>query len=162
MTDDHHANSKLDIYERMLDAEDKAEKTNDLYLRVLAEIQNLKKRYAKEKQELTNFANESLVKELLAVIDSLDKSIEFCDSSDNIQAIKEGIEITRQILINALGKVGLKEVDSIDKPFDPNFHEALFELHNPDKDAGIVVKELQKGYTLNNRLIRAAKVAVNK
>ena len=154
--------TKADLIQKYKEIEGLAEKNYDLYLRSQAEIDNLKKRFQKEKEGLVKYANESLIKQLLSVVDNLEQAI--CHSGENtsLEAIKEGVELTHKGLMDVLKKGGVEEIDALGKPFDPNFHEAVFEQEDPETESGTVLQEFQKGYLLNQRLISPTKVIVSK
>jgi molecular chaperone GrpE len=145
--------------------EDKEESLKDLnnrYLYLQADFENFKKIKAKEKQDLLKFGNEVLIKELIPVIDNLERAIEHAGKSEEGKGIVEGIQITLNEFIKVLERSGVERVDAVGKKFDPNFHEALFQEEREDMEPDTVTTELQKGYTLNGRLIRPARVAVSK
>ena len=137
-------------------------KNYDLYLRSQAEMENMKKRNRKEKEDYLKFANESLIRDLLPVLDNLTTALSHSDNENNVHALKEGIRLTLKGLKDLLSKSGLEEVNALGEPFDPCFHEAVSEMEDPKAKPGIVLTELQKGYTLNTRLIRPAMVVVNR
>jgi len=136
----------------------KSEENYDLYLRAVAELENIKKRMVKEKEEYVKFANESLVKDMLPVIDNLEKAIEHT----NDEKLIEGIKLTLNNLMYILKKAGLEQISLLlgDK-FDPNFHEAVSTVSTKSIGPRLIVKELQKGYLLNGRLIRPSMVVVS-
>jgi len=125
-------------------------------------MENLKKRNRKEREDYFRFANESLIKDMLAVLDNLATALSHSDSENNVHALKEGIRLTLKGLKDTLSKSGLEEVKALGEPFDPCFHEAVSEMDDPKAKPGTVITELQKGYTLNTRLIRPAMVVVNR
>ena len=151
-----------ELIEKATEFQKTAEQNYDLYIRSVAEIENLKKRFQKEKTELTKYANESIIKQLLSVVDNLEKAIAAAQGNDSANGVTEGIELTLKGLLDVLEKAGAKQIDANGKPFDPTFHEALFEQENNDVGPGTVIQELQKGYILNDRLIRPAMVVVSK
>ncbi|GAI96184.1 unnamed protein product, partial [marine sediment metagenome] len=133
----------------------------DLYTRTYAEMENIKKRGIKEREELAKYANESIIKEILPVIDNLDKAISHALNDENSSALVEGLELTRDGLVKALEKAGLKEVEALGKPFDPNFHESVSQQIDDTVAPGHVIMELQKGYLLNGRLMRPSMVVIS-
>ena len=153
---------KAELLEKAIEIHKTADENYDLYMRSLAEIENLKKRYQKDKSDLIKFSNESLVKQLLIVIDNLEKAVSATQEDNSVDALREGVELTLKGLMDTLGKTGLQTVEAEGKPFDPNFHEAISEQEDNTAEPGMVLQELQKGYILNNRLIRPAMVIVNK
>jgi len=150
------------LAEKMQEMRAQADKNYDLYVRSRAEIENLKKRFQKEKEDLVKFSNESLIKELLPVVDNLENAISHSTDENSLDALREGVKLTLKGLMDALQRVGLQEVKAMGEPFDPNFHEAISEMADDTVEPRTVVKELQKGYVLNNRLIRPSVVIVSK
>ena len=153
---------KAQLLEKAKELERLASKNYDLFIRSQAEIENLKKRFQKEKTDLIKFSNESLIKQLLAVVDNLEKAILAATDETSIAAVRQGIEWTLKSLMDTLEKSGLKPVAAEGEPFDPNYHEAISEVADDNVKPGTVVRVLQKGYTLNDRLIRPAMVVVSK
>jgi molecular chaperone GrpE len=139
-----------------------AERNRDLYLRSMADVDNIKKRTAKDKEDWVKYANENLLKSLLPVIDNLEKAIEHTRDESSMKALAEGLELTLKGFKDSLGKSGVTEVPALGVPFDPRVHEAVYEVNDDQTPDGIVVQELQKGYTLNGRLLRPAIVVVCK
>jgi len=153
---------KNELLEKAQEIQKTADENYDLYMRSLAEIENLKKRYQKDKSDLIKFSNESLVKQLLGVIDNLEKAVSAIKEENTVDALREGVALTLKGLMDTLEKAGLETVEAAGRPFDPNFHEAISELEDHTAEPGTVLQELQKGYILNDRLIRPAMVIVNK
>jgi molecular chaperone GrpE len=151
-----------ELREKARELQKESEKNFDLYLRSQAEIENLRKRNRKEREDYFKFANESLIKDMLPVLDNLATALSHSDSENNVHALKEGIRLTLKGLKDTLSKFGLEEVKALGEPFDPCFHEAVSEMDDPKAKPGTVITELQKGYTLNTRLIRPAMVVVNR
>jgi molecular chaperone GrpE len=153
--------TKQELIERLKDIEQKAQENHDLYMRTYAEMENIKKRGIKEREELAKFANESLVKEILPVIDNLEKAISHAKNDENSSGLIEGLEMTLGGFIKTLEKAGLKEVEAVGTPFDPNFHEAVSKQPHDTVPLNQVMMELQKGYLLNGRLIRPSMVVIS-
>ncbi len=139
-----------------------SEKNHDLYLRSQAEMENMRKRAKKEKEDWLKYSNETLIKQILPVMDNLHKAISHSNNEKAFHALREGVELTLTELRSALSKAGLEEIKAEGEPFDPKFHEAVSQVEDKDVEAGRVVKEIQKGYLLNKRLIRPSMVVVNK
>ncbi len=152
---------RQELLEKLKETEEEAQKNHDLYMRAYAEMENVKKRGIKEKEELRKYANESLIKEILPVIDNLQKAISHAQNDKNPTGLIEGLELTLGGLITTLEKAGLKEVEAEGKPFDPNFHEAISQQGDDKVAPGHVITEIQKGYLLNGRLIRPSMVVVS-
>jgi len=153
--------TKQELLKKLTDTREEAEKNYDLYTRTYAEMENIKKRGIKEREELAKYANESIIKEILPVIDNLDKAISHAQNDENSSALVEGLELTRDGLAKALQKAGLKEVEALGKPFDPNFHESVSQQIDDTVAPGHVIMELQKGYLLNGRLMRPSMVVIS-
>jgi molecular chaperone GrpE len=154
--------TKADLFEKIKEVQEKAEENYDLYIRSQAENDNMKKRFQKEKADLARYSNESLIKQLLSVADNLEKAISHSNDEKSIAALREGIELTLKGFIDILERAGLQAVKAGGESFDPNFHEAVAGMEDDTVKPGTVLQELQKGYMLNQRLIRPAKVIVSK
>ena len=154
--------TKRQLLNKVKEVQETADKNFDLYVRSQAEIDNLKKRFQRDKTELCKFSNESLIKKLLSVGDNLEKAVAHSENDNSLDALREGVELTLKGLMDTLEKEGLESVKALGEPFDPNFHEAVSELQDNSAKPGTVIQELQKGYILNQRLIRPAMVIVSK
>lgn len=154
--------TKADLLEKIKEVQKQAEENYDLYVRSQAENENMKKRFQKEKEDLARYSNESLIKQLLSVADNLEKAISHSSDEKSVGALREGIELTLKGLMDTLGRAGLQTVKTEGESFDPNFHEAVAGMEDNTVKPGMVLQELQKGYMLNQRLIRPAKVIVSK
>jgi len=153
--------TKQELLKKLRETEEEAQRNYDLYMRAYAEMENIKKRGIKEREELRKYANESLIKEVLPVIDSLQKAISHAHNDENPSGLAEGLKLTLDSLMKTLEKAGLQEVEAEGKPFDPNFHEAIYQQTDDKVPPGHVVTEFQRGYLLNGRLIRPAMVVVS-
>jgi len=153
--------TKQELLKKLNETEEEAQKNYDLYMRTYAEMENIKKRGIKEREELAKYANESLIREMLPMIDSLDKAIAHARDDQDSSALIEGLELTRDGLMKTLEKAGLEAVEALGKPFDPNFHEAVSQQRDDTVAPGHVMIELQKGYVLNGRLIRPSTVVIS-
>jgi len=154
--------TKRQLLNKVKEVQETADKNFDLYVRSQAEIDNSKKRFQRDKAELCKFSNESLIKKLLSVGDNLEKAVAHSENDNSLDALREGVELTLKGLMDTLEREGLESVKALDEPFDPNFHEAVSELKDNSVKPGTVIQELQKGYILNQRLIRPAMVIVSK
>jgi molecular chaperone GrpE len=154
---------EIEELKRKLEEKEKEAKENyERMLRVAADFENYKKRAAREKEEWTKFANEDLLKAILPFIDNLEKAVNHSDKTENAQSLVEGVRLTLQQLLQALGKFGLTPMESVGKPFDPTYHEAMMTVQTDQHEPNRVVEEYRKGYLLNERLIRPATVSVSK
>ena len=143
-------------------AQEESKETYDRLLRVSAEFENHKKRSAREMDEFRKFANESLIKELLSVVDNLERAIN--SSSDARQAnsgLVEGVNMTLKEMLKIFEKFNVRPVESLKKHFNPSFHQAVMTEETDDYAEHIVINELQKGYMMHDRLLRPAMVVVS-
>jgi len=131
---------------------------HDRLLRTAADLDNYKKRAAREKDEVQRYGNERLVKDLLPVVDNLDRALAAATSGD---ALVSGVELTRRLLLDALGRSGVTSFSAKGQPFDPRLHEALMTVASTAAAPGTVIEEQQRGYYLHERLIRPAAVVVS-
>lgn len=156
---DHDELNELD---EALEAKEKEAKENyDRYLRAVADLDNFRKRAARDKADTIKYAKEDLIKDILPFLDSLDRALKHKDSTD-AQAFKDGIALIQDQLLCCLKKHGVERIESVGAVFDPNFHEALMRVDSADHQDNQVVSEMEKGYLLNGRLIRPSRVCVCK
>ena len=154
--------TKDQLIEKISEVQASADANMDSYLRSQAEMENMKKRFQKDKQDLIKYGNETLTKQLLPVADNLEKALDHSEDENSLEALREGVDLTLKGLMNVLEKAGVEVVEAVGAAFDPNFHEAVSEQADDRAAPGTVLKELQKGYLLNQRLIRPAMVIINK
>jgi molecular chaperone GrpE len=134
---------------------------NDKYLRLFAEFDNYKRRTQKERVELLQTAGKDVVVSLLPVLDDFERALKATENATEVNAIRDGIMLVQTKLKNILSQKGLKEIESLNTVFDTDTHEAITKIPAPTGDLkGKVVDELEKGYTLNDKVIRFAKVVV--
>ncbi len=153
----------VDVVQQQLEqALEERQKIQEQYLRTLAEMDNLRKRTAREKEDMGKFANENILRELLPVVDNLERAIEHVDKSQNVDGLLEGVQMTLTQFSQVLKRFGVESIDSVGKPFDPSFHQAMGQLESEEHPVNTVVAEMQKGYQLNERLLRPAFVMLAK
>jgi molecular chaperone GrpE len=152
------------IEARLKASEAKAEEKHDRLLRVTAEFENYKKRAERDINDFRKFANESLIKDILPIVDNLERALEISDGDDEktSDSMREGVEMTLKGLLNTLKKYGVVPIESLEKPFDPNFHQAVMQEESETRPDNTVSQELQKGYMMQDRLLRPAMVVVSK
>jgi molecular chaperone GrpE len=136
------------------------EELKDQLLRAMAELQNTKKRAEKEKADISKFSISGFAKDVLRIRDNLQLAIK--SNTQDAGAIIDGIKLTMSEMDNILGSYGIKLIDSMGKPFDPNFHQAMIEVETEDSVPGIVVQVMQEGFMIYDRLLRPALVGVSK
>tara|TARA_A100001388_G_C28646032_1_gene439540 strand:- start:158 stop:733 length:576 start_codon:yes stop_codon:yes gene_type:complete len=144
----------------------KLKELNDKYLRLLAENQNLRKNHDQEKEDILKYGSFTFAQQILSLTDNLDRAFQiFKDDEkfkkDEFKNILNGIEMIEKELLETLEKNSIKYIDCINKPFDPNFHQAIGEKDS-EKEPGIIIEEMQKGYLMHDRLLRPSMVYVSK
>jgi molecular chaperone GrpE len=144
------------------EARNKLQETEDRLLRLAAEFDNTKKRLEREREISLKYAEENILKDLLPGIDNIERAMEQGRESNSIESLLEGVELTRKGLVATLEKYGVKAIESIGKPFDPNIHEALAMEETDQIESNLVLREYLKGYLFKERLLRPAKVIVSK
>ena len=145
-----------------LDAKEKEARDNyERYVRAVAELDNYRKRAAREKADTIKYGKEDVIKDILPFLDSLDRALEHADASD-AKTFRDGIALIQDQLLCCLKRHGVERIESLGANFDPNFHEALMQVESPEHTDNQVVSEMEKGYLLNGRLIRPARVCVCK
>lgn len=161
--EDHLTEAKESLEDNI---EDKLNDLNDKYLRLLAENQNLRKNHEQEKEDILKYGSFSFAQQILGLTDNLDRAFQIFKNdekfkTDEFKNILSGIEMIEKELQSTLEKSSIKYIDCLDKPFDPNLHQAIGEKES-DKSPGTVVEEMQKGYQMHDRLLRPSMVYVSK
>ncbi|MCR5833874.1 MAG: nucleotide exchange factor GrpE [Selenomonadaceae bacterium] len=135
---------------------------DDRFLRLQADFDNFRKRTAKEKSEIADVIEQAFLKDLLPLLDNLSRAAEAAESTADVDAekLRKGIEMIKQDTIAVMGKHGLEAIDAVDKPFDPNYHQAVGTVQNADKEDGTIAAEFQRGYIARGRVIRPSMVQV--
>lgn len=139
----------------------------DQLLRAMAETENTRRRAQRDREDASKFAVSSFAKELVSVADNLRRALEAVpaegrEKDEMLKGLAVGVEATERQLFAAFDRAGIKKLDPAGEPFDPNFHQVMFEIENTGKAAGTVVQVLQPGYTIHGRLLREAMVGVAK
>ncbi len=150
------------LKERLVKSEEQTKELEDRLLRLAAEFDNYRKRTAREFAYLVKNANERLILELLETLDNFQRALDSAKTKSDYENFHKGVELIYTHMKDLLSKEGLKEIEALGKPFDPNFHEAVTQAESDKYDDGIVMEEIGKGYLLNDRLLRASKVVVSK
>ena len=150
-----------DMESKLADFELQVQELKDKYVRLSAEFDNYRKRTLKEKMELSKSAGEDILISLLPVVDDFDRAVKSIDEANDIVAIKEGVHLIYAKFKEFLNRKGVKEIDALHKEFDTDEHEALTKIPAPEEDLkGKVVDVIEKGYLLNEKVIRFSKVVV--
>jgi molecular chaperone GrpE len=150
------------LKERLSKSEEQIKELEDRLLRLAAEFDNYRKRTNKEFSYLVKNANEKLILQLLDTLDNFQRALDSAKTSNDYENFHKGVELIYTHMKDLLAKEGLKEIEALGKPFDPNFHEAVTQAESDEYKEGIVMEEISKGYLLNDRLLRASKVVVSK
>ena len=154
--------SKRDLAARLEKAEKEAAENYDRYLRAVAELENYKKRSVREKADTIRYGTENLLRDILPLMDSIDRAMVHACNSDDFEAFRKGLDMLRQQLISCLAKHGVEQIEAVGKEFDPNFHEAMMQVEGEKERHNTVAEEFETGYLLNGRLLRPSKVSVLK
>ena len=148
--------------------EEKIVELEDKITRTFAEMENQRRRFEKEKEDAFEYGGYSFAKEALTLIDNLDRSKQVLESDDKLketEALKktlEHLDIIKKDLISIFEKNNIKQIDSLNKKLDPNFHQAMMEIEDETKEPGTIIQEIQKGFTIKDRLLRPSLVGVSK
>jgi molecular chaperone GrpE len=158
------ADDPMKELEAKLEAKEKeAVETYDRFLRVSAEFDNYKKRSSREMEEFRKFANQSLIKEMLSVVDNLELAMNSTNGHKAIDKdLLQGLEMTHKEILKVFEKFNVKPIDAKGQPFDPTFHEAVMQEETNDSPKNTVINELQRGYMIHDRLLRPSMVVVAK
>lgn len=165
-TEQHDASSlregagSLEEAQRKLDSvTEELEGMRDKYLRLAAEFENYKRRTQRDQSDAIRFANEGLLKELLPIVDNLERAIRSAKDTPTLDGVAQGVELTFKQCMETLGKFGVRPVASVGEPFDPSRHQAVSRTESAAPE-NTVVEELQRGYLLHDRVLRAAMVSI--
>jgi len=165
---------KIDLRKKLIEEDSKAllakleekekevTESYDKFLRASAELDNYKKRMAKERTDFIRYGNETLVKDILPIVDSLDRALEHAGNSEDFDAFIKGLKLVQEQFLGCLEKHGVERIQSTGMDFDPNVHEAMLPVESKEYEENKIVEEFEKGYLLNGRLLRPAKVSVSK
>ncbi len=142
--------------------EAKIKELDDRYLRLAAEFDNFKKRTARQYQDIVKSSNEALLTQMFEVIDNFERALAAADTSSDFESLKSGTKLIYQNMMDILKKQGVEPIESVGKEFDPNLHEAMMQVESDEHPEGVVVQEMNRGYKLNDRVLRFARVVVSK
>lgn len=156
------ADKKEDLMLKLQDAEKKAAENYDKYVRAVAELDNYRKRAVREKTDAIRYGNENLLRDILPFLDGMDRALEHACNYDDFESFKKGLQLLREQLLGCLQKHGVSMIDAEGKDFDPHIHEAMIQVESAQHQDSQVVDEFERGYMLNGRLLRPAKVSVCK
>ena len=167
-TQDIKVEEKLHSTAKEETVEDKLKNVEEKLLRSMAELENQRRRFEKERKEAFEFGGFNFARESLSLLDNIDRAIISFKNDENLKNNKDlnkiidGIEIIKKDLVSIFKKNGINTITCINNKFDPNFHQAMLEIEDNTKEPGTVVQEIQKGYMMNDRLLRPSLVGVTK
>ena len=147
---------------KLQEAEEKAAENYDKYVRAIAELDNYRKRATREKADAIQYGNEDLLRDILPLVDGMDRALEHACNSDDFDAFRKGLKLLQGQLLGCLQKHGVEMIDTTGKDFNPHIHEAMMQVESAQHEDSQVVEEFERGYLLNGRLLRPAKVSVCK
>ncbi len=151
-----------ELKKKLEEKEKEIKEHHDRLLRLAADFENYKKRAARDKEDWTKFANEDMIRAILPFIDNLERAVNHAQKVADTGVLIEGVRLTLQQILQSLNRFGLSSFQSVGKPFDPTVHEAMLVVETDQHEPNQVVEEFQKGYLLNDRLLRPATVSVSK
>jgi len=155
--------AELASLREQLEAKEQEAKNNyDRYVRQVAEAENFKKRNARERDDAIRFANEALLKDLLPIIDNLERAIAHAAGSNDGSSLVEGVKMILKGFLDVLNKFGVCQISAVGQPFDPAKHEAITQVETVEHQPNVVMNELHKGYMFRDRLLRPTLVSVSK
>lgn len=146
--------------QQLQEKEKEAADNYDKYVRAVAELENYKKRAVRDRADSLKYGQENLIRDILPLVDNLDRAMEHACNSNDFEAFKAGLQLIQNQLDGCLGKQGVEPIEAIGQDFDPNVHEAVLQVESPEHGHNQVVEEFEKGYMLNGRLLRPSKVSV--
>ena len=149
-----------DLEQALASKAEEAKTFQDKYLRLAAEFENFKRLAQKQKQEYSQFANESLLKELLPIVDNLERALKCAQEGRTTEGLVQGVELTLKQFTETLARFGVRPIVSLGVPFDPTRHQAVARQESKTAAENSVIEEYQKGYQLHDRILRAAMVVV--
>ncbi|MEK4284650.1 MULTISPECIES: nucleotide exchange factor GrpE [Ureibacillus] len=161
---DESSQAELSVEEyktKIAELEAKLAEEENRYLRLRADFENLRRRSQLDLQAAEKYRAQSLLTDLLPIIDNFERALQVKVTSEDAQSLYKGIEMVYNALIDATKKEGLEVIPAVGEPFDPNVHQAVMQESDSEKESGIVLKELQKGYKLKDRVLRPSMVSVN-
>jgi molecular chaperone GrpE len=151
-----------DLVMKLQDAEKRAAENYDKYMRALAELDNYRKRAVRDKAEAIQYGTENLLRDILPLVDAMDRAVEHACTSEDFESFKKGLVLLQKQLMGCLQKHGVEVIDTAGKAFDPHVHEAVMQVESEQHEDSHVVGELERGYRLKGKLLRPAKVSVCK
>jgi molecular chaperone GrpE len=138
-----------------------ADENHERYMRVQADYDNFRRRSRQEKEDFAKYASSKLIEQLLPIVDNFERALAASQSAKDFDVLIKGIEMTAKQLEQVLASEGLKPIESVNQPFNPEFHQAIMQIESAEHEEGVIVEEVQKGYILKDKVIRPAMVKVS-
>jgi molecular chaperone GrpE len=138
-----------------------ADENHERYMRVQADYDNFRRRSRQEKEDFAKYASTKLIEQLLPIVDNFERALAASQQVKDFDALIKGIEMTAKQLDQVLESEGLKSIESVNQPLNPDFHQAIMQVESEDHEEGVIVEEIQKGYMLKDKVIRPAMVKVS-
>ncbi|MDZ4166067.1 MAG: nucleotide exchange factor GrpE [Smithellaceae bacterium] len=151
-----------ELTDKLKEAEKRAEENHERYLLAIADLENYKKRTEREKSDFRRFCNEEIMKDVAPFIDTLSRTISHACQTNDLEALRSGLKLVQEQLVSSLRKHGLEEIEATGKAFDPRVHEAMLHLESDQHECNEIIEEYERGYLLNGRLLKPARVSVCK
>ncbi|MEJ5301538.1 MAG: nucleotide exchange factor GrpE [Thermodesulforhabdaceae bacterium] len=154
--------TREELMEFLRQKEEEIAQLRDRMLRMTADVDNMRKRLERERENIICYGNEQLLRELLPVVDNLERALQHSGGDADFKTLREGVELTLKNFLTVLEKFGCKPFESVGMPFDPRYHEAVMQRESSEYPENTVIEEFQKGYMFRDRLLRPAMVVVAK
>ncbi len=149
-----------DLEQALAAKADEVKSLNDRHLRLAAEFENYKRLAQRDQRDQVKFANENLLKDLLPIVDNLQRAVDFAKSSAGTDQLIQGVQLTLKQFLETLSKFGVRQVSSVGEPFDPMRHQAVAKIESDNQPENTIIQEHQPGYLLHDRIVRPAMVTV--
>ena len=149
-----------DLTEEIFSLKNELEKVNNQYIRLAADFDNYRKRQMQERESLLKYGAEETLKKMIEALDNIDRAKKSVENVDDVNTVKESYNLVFKQIFDVLGKIGLEVIDTKDKEFDPNLHEAVMQTPTSEFPENIIIAELQKGYKLGDKVLRPSLVNV--
>lgn len=155
------ANEPEIVLSELEQAQKLADENYQRYLRVQADFDNFRRRSRQEKEEFAKYASSKLIEQLLPILDNFERALETGKDTKDLESLLKGIDMIFRLLSQVLEQEGLKPIEAVGQPFNPEYHQAIMTVESAEHDEGIVIEEIQKGYNLKDKILRPTMVKVS-
>ncbi len=159
--EDINASEPEVVQSELEQAQKLADENYQRYLRVQADFDNFRRRSRQEKEEFAKYASSKLIEQLLPILDNFERALETGKDTSDLESLLKGVDMVFRLLSQVLEQEGLKPIDAVGQPFNPEFHQAIMTVESAEHDEGIVIEEIQKGYNLKDKILRPTLVKVS-